>query len=101
MKRVKSNDPRKPVIMRAFREAHQNHGASKVVDVIDLGEGKFQATLHKHIGNKKYERLGVFQITVDEFRAVMRAEANRVLGLDSDETQELVNLYCLRPYGGC
>jgi hypothetical protein len=77
MKRVKSTDPRKPVIVRAFRMAFE--GASKVVDVIDLGEGNFQATLHRHIGNRKYERLGVYGITVEDFQVAMHAEAEEVL----------------------
>ena len=64
MRRVTSKDPRKPEIMRAFREAYQHYGVSKITDVTDLGNGMFRATLFKHLGNRKYERLGVFETPV-------------------------------------
>jgi len=72
MKRVKSTDPRKKIVMRAFRMAYE--GASKITDVIDLGNGEFKATLHRHIGNKKYERLGVYGIVCEEFMEAVQAE---------------------------
>ena len=63
MKRVKSTDPRKPEVMKAFRALYE--GADKITDVTDLGGDEFQATLHRHIGSRKYERLGTFCVKLD------------------------------------
>ena len=62
MTRIKSTDPLKAEVVRNFR--HRWPEASKVVDVMDLGGDVFQATLHRHLGNRKYERLGVFKMSI-------------------------------------
>ena len=59
--RVTSKDPHKSIVMRAFREAYS---ATRVTDVVGLGDGVFEATVHRHIGNRKYERIGRFSLYV-------------------------------------
>jgi hypothetical protein len=81
-KRVKSTDPRKRVILEAFRACFKGSVISKITDVIDHGGDNYSATVlqYEPIPGKahgKYKNLGRHGIVYEDyFEAKLRLDEN-------------------------
>lgn len=60
-KAVKSTDPRKSKIVKAFKKAT---GADKVTEIKETSEGVFTGRTFKSLGSRRYEFLGEATVTI-------------------------------------
>lgn len=90
--RVKSTDPRKRIVLAAFRRAFPSVTISKITDVVDHGGDNFSATVLQYLpiegkSHGKYMNLGRHGIAREDYLEAKQAENEEGRWMDEEAAE--------------